>query len=438
MSVIKFIVYQVLSNETLFLGIIALIGLLFQRKNLSETVKGVVHTIVGFAILMAGVNILINSLSPVIMKLNATWHVHGVLPTNDAAFGIVMHFNQIANDVILTFILAFIIHLLLVKITPGKLFKNVYLMAQMMLYLAAFLNVTIPTVLHTNNWETVIIGAVLSALYLTYSPAITRYLARHWMHDTTLGFMDQVGAIIAHYVGKWCGSRDPQQDADNMRLPKWANMFKDDTVMLFFVMPLIFIGIGLAVGPHGIQQLMGHTATNNNWIIWLILQGINFTAGIVILMYGVNMFIAAIVPAFKGISEKLLPGAIPALGAPTIFPYSPMGGMFGFLGSSIGCILVTILTITCHAPVIVFPSPIIMYFDGMVMGIFGNKAGGWRGALAAGFVTGMISSAAVILFYPLTGKMFGSGLTWSNIDYAVVWMPILYLLKGIRMLILHI
>lgn len=76
-----------------------------------------------------------------------------------------------------------------------------------------------------------------------------------------------------------------------------------------------------------------------------------------------------------------------------------------------------------------------MYFDGNVMGVFGNKAGGWRGAIAAGFVTGMISSAAVILFYPLTGPVYGSGLTWSNIDYALVWTPVMYLLKAIRMLL---
>ncbi|WP_279384064.1 PTS transporter subunit IIC [Lentilactobacillus kisonensis] len=94
------------------------------------------------------------------------------------------------------------------------------------------------------------------------------------------------------------------------------------------------------------------------------------------------------------------------------------------------------MTIIFHSPVIVFPSPIIMYFDGNVMGVFGNKAGGWRGAIAAGLITGLISSAAVILFYPLTGAVYGSGLTWSNIDYAIVWMPLMYLLKFLRTLIL--
>lgn len=437
MQILNFIVYQILSNETIFLGLVALIGLLLQKKKFPQVVDGTVKTIIGLTVLTSGAGILISSLSPVVNKLNSTLHVKGVLPTNDAVFGVVVRFNTIAKDTVITFLLAFMLHLVLVRLSRNKDFKNAYLTAHLALYHAAFMNVTLPTVLHTNDFWTVVIATVLNAVYYTYSPAIPRRIARAWMHDvSTLGFMDQVGSLLATWIGKVFGSQDPNQDADQMKLPKWAAMFRDNTIMLFVLMPLIFIGIGLAVGKTGIQSLIGNSADATNWILWLILQGFAFTAGIVILLQGVRMFIGSIVPAFKGISDKFLPGAIPALDAPTIFPYSPMGGMFGFLGSTVGCILVTFLTIIFHSPVIVFPSPIIMYFDGNVTGIFGNKAGGWRGAIAAGFITGMISSAAVILFYPLTGAVYGSGLTWSNIDYALVWMPLMYLLKGLRLLVL--
>jgi len=439
MNAINFIVYQFLSNETIFLGLIALIGLLLQKKKFPQVIDGTVKTVIGLTVLSSGAGILISSLSPIVTTLNKTLHVKGVLPTNDAVFGVVLNFSSIAKGTVITFLLAFFLHLLLVRITPQKDFKNAYLTAHLMLYHAAFMNVTLPVVLHTKFLGTVLVGTILNALYYTYSPAIPRKLARSWMHDvSTLGFMDQVGSILAHYIGKWFGSDKPSQDADNMKLPKWASMFRDNTIVLFFLMPIIFVGIGLAVGKSGIQTLSGTGADATNWILWLILQGFTFTAGIVILLSGVRMFIGSIVPAFKGISDKFLPGAIPALDAPTVFPYSPMGGMFGFLGSTIGCIIVTFATIMFHSPVIVFPSPIIMYFDGNVMGVFGNKAGGWRGALAAGFFTGIISSAAVILFYPLTGAVYGSGLTWSNIDYAVVWMPLMYLLKFLRALFLGI
>ncbi|MGX6428593.1 PTS ascorbate transporter subunit IIC [Levilactobacillus yonginensis] len=436
MQVINFLVYQVLSNETIFLGLVALVGLLLQRKKFPQVIDGTVKTVIGLTVLSSGAGILISSLSPVVTKLNSTLHVKGVLPTNDAVFGVVLRFSTIAKDTVITFLLAFFLHLILVRITPGKDFKNAYLTAHLMLYHAAFMNVTLPVVLHTNGFWTVVVGTILNAIYYTYSPAIPRIISRPWMHDvSTLGFMDQVGSILAHFIGKWFGSSKPEQDADNMKLPKWASMFRDNTIVLFFLMPIIFIGIGLAVGQSGIQSLAGTGPDATNWIMWLIIQGFTFTAGIVILLSGVRMFIGSIVPAFKGISDKFLPGAIPALDAPTIFPYSPMGGMFGFLGSTVGCIIVTFATILFHSPVIVFPSPIIMYFDGNVMGVFGNKAGGWRGAIMAGFITGIISSAAVILFYPLTGAVYGSGLTWSNIDYAVVWMPLMYLLKLIRTLV---
>lgn len=437
MKTLNFIVYQVLSNETIFLGLVALIGLLLQKKKWPDVIDGTVKTIIGLTVLTSGAGILINALAPVVRKLNSTLHVKGVLPTNDAVFGVVAQYGTIAKNTVITFLLAFLLHLLLVRLAHKPIFKNAYLTAHLALYHAAFMNVTLPTVLHTNGFWTVTIATILNAIYYTYSPAIPRKLAHNWMHDvSTLGFMDQVGSLLATGIGKVFGSSKASEDADNLKLPKWLSMFRDNTITLFFLMPLIFIGIGIAVGKSGIQSLIGNSADATNWILWLILQGFTFTAGIVILLQGVRMFIGSIVPAFKGISDKFLPGAIPALDAPTIFPYSPMGGMFGFIGSTVGCILVTFLTIIFHSPVIVFPSPIIMYFDGNVMGIFGNKAGGWRGAIWAGFITGMISSAAVILFYPLTGVCYGSGLTWSNIDYALVWMPLMYLLKWIRLGIL--
>lgn len=41
-----------------------------------------------------------------------------------------------------------------------------------------------------------------------------------------------------------------------------------------------------------------------------------FVAGVFVLLQGVRMFLGEIIPAFKGISEKLIPGARPALDVP--------------------------------------------------------------------------------------------------------------------------
>ena len=89
MQILNFIVYQILSNETIFLGLVALIGLLLQKKKFPQVVDGTVKTIIGLTVLTSGAGILISSMSPVVNKLNSTLHVKGVLPTNDAVFGYV-------------------------------------------------------------------------------------------------------------------------------------------------------------------------------------------------------------------------------------------------------------------------------------------------------------------------------------------------------------
>ncbi len=53
----------------------------------------------------------------------------------------------------------------------------------------------------------------------------------------------------------FCGN--PEQDAEEMKLPGFLAMFRDNTISLSFLMPLIFLGIGLAVGADGIGQLSG-------------------------------------------------------------------------------------------------------------------------------------------------------------------------------------
>ena len=106
--------------------------------------------------------------------------------------------------------------------------------------------------------------------------------------------------------------------------------------------------------------------------------------------------------------------------------------MFGFLGSIPAGIIVCLLSVALGSSVVVFPSPIILFFDGCTVGVFGNKYGGWKGALLGGFVSSFIAHLGIIPLYPMMGMLFGSGLMFSNIDYAVLWLPILLLLKLIR------
>ncbi|MCV5737159.1 PTS ascorbate transporter subunit IIC, partial [Escherichia coli] len=67
--------------------------------------------------------------------------------------------------------------------------------------------------------------------------------------------------------------------------------------------------------------------------MFALMQSITFAGGVYVILQGVRMVIAEIVPAFKGISDKLVPNAKPALDCPVVFPYAPNAVLVGFLSS---------------------------------------------------------------------------------------------------------
>ncbi|WP_306765451.1 PTS transporter subunit IIC, partial [Oceanivirga salmonicida] len=62
---------------------------------------------------------------------------------------------------------------------------------------------------------------------------------------------------------------------------------------------------------------------NENLFMTSLKSGITFGAGLIVLLYGVRMLINQIIPAFKGISEKIVPNALPAFDCPILFNYKP-------------------------------------------------------------------------------------------------------------------
>ena len=162
----------------------------------------------------------------------------------------------------------------------------------------------------------------------------------------------------------------------------------------------------------------------NNWIIYSIIQSITFSAGIYIVLSGVRMLINEIVPAFKGISEKLVPNAKPALDCPIVFPYAPNAVLIGFFCSFIGGIVaLAILALMGKAGLavaIVLPGAVLHFFCGATAGVCGNARGGLKGCIAGAFVHGVVATFLIAGMYPVLSSMGFANTTYSDTDFTIV------------------
>ncbi len=137
---------------------------------------------------------------------------------------------------------------------------------------------------------------------------------------------------------------------------------------------------------------------------YLFIQAITFAAGVYIILAGVRMLIAEIVPAFKGIADKIAPNTKPALDCPTIFPFAPNAVIIGFLFSFIAGIISMFLLPVLGLKVIV-PGLVPHFFTGAATGVFGNVTGGRRGAMAGAFANGLINSFLPAILLVLMGDI---------------------------------
>ncbi|MCL4426539.1 MAG: PTS ascorbate transporter subunit IIC, partial [Firmicutes bacterium] len=345
-AVLHFVIFQVLDQAPVLLGLIALIGLVAQRRSFEEIVEGTAKTVVGVLILFAGAGVLLNATFPVTDMLNKAFGVQGVIPSDEGAFALAM--GKLSTQIVSAFVLGFFIHVFLVIVTPVMSMKNLYLTGHMMLYFSTVSTLSWMWV-GLSGTALVVASGITCALFWTLAPWWTfRYSRQFVGDDFTLGHHQHVVAWVGAVVGPLVGRKE--EDAEKLQLPKLLGMFNDFVIVMAVTMPVIFLIIGIFAGPAVVAKASG----NQNWAIWLIIQGLQFAAGIGIIMMGVRMFLSALIPAFKGISDRIIPGVRPALDCPVFYPYSPMGAILGFLSALAGATVTTLLLMVMGSSVILF------------------------------------------------------------------------------------
>ncbi|ELA93918.1 PTS ascorbate transporter subunit IIC [Enterococcus faecium] len=373
----NFISEHILKNPPVLLGLIAMLGLIIQRKSFSETVKGA---------LTAGVNMLVGTISPINIAVQTQLGVEVTEGLSDVTFT-----AEYGGTVGLAMFLGLVIHLLIARFTPVK---TIFLTGHM-LWWFPFVFVATGVEAGLSGGALIGISGILSACYWSFMP----WIMRKYVWDATgddsflIGHPTGILSLVSGFVAKRVGNKE--KSTEDIKVPENLSFFREISITGALVMFLMNTVVGI-IAPVLIPE-------GDNLLMFSIEAGLNFGAGLLIMLYGVRLLINQIIPAFQGIAEKVVPGAKPAFDVPILFNYRPNAVIIGFIVAMITSTILVVLANSFHLfGVLLVPLVITSFFECGGAAVIGEGQGGFRGAvvgtIAASFVMVVLAGFSAIVF----------------------------------------
>jgi len=371
-------IIQFFRTPPFLLGFIAIVGLIAQKKAVSEIIRGGFMAAFGMFLITFGVDVLVESILPVNQL------AEGVVDDPDAGgIGQESYTEQYGSTIGVAMVLGFVLHVLIALFTKVK---TIFLTGHFLWWMP-FIFVAIGVGAGLPEWGLIIWGAVLSALYWSFMPYFLRPYSRAVLGDDsfTLGHPSAILALISGTIAKYVGNKE--KSTEDLNLPKGFSFFREISIMGALVIFITFLVTGLGGGEAFFSNAYRDAELTDMALFpYALEQGLQFGVGLLILLYGVRLLVNEIVPAFEGISTKIIKGAQPAYDAPLFFNYKPNAVIIGFI---VAMITSTIFIIIFNAiglfVVALIPLIIPSFFECGLASVMAEGQGGLRGAVIGTF-----------------------------------------------------
>ena len=118
MSVLNWIISNVLTQAGIVVALIAMLGLILQKKGVGGTIIGTFKTLLGFYVLSAGSAILVATLTYFGTMFQAAFNMTGIVPSIEAVNGYATNNLALGGQIAMTFLGIFIVNIILARFTP--------------------------------------------------------------------------------------------------------------------------------------------------------------------------------------------------------------------------------------------------------------------------------------------------------------------------------
>ncbi len=434
----EFFAANILTQPAYFIGLIVVVGYVLLRRPWYEVLSGFVKATVGYLILIVGSGGLVGNFRPILVGLKGRFNLDAMVidpyfGQNAVTAGVEEVFGRAFSSVMLLLLIAFIFNILLVAFKKWTKMRAIFTTGHVQvqqastafwLVLFAFPALNDPMIL-------LIMGAILG-LYWAVGTNLTVRITQ----DLT----DGAGFSIAHQqmfglaLFSWLaekmnsGKRGPSKKLEDMKFPGFLSIFNENIVATSILMTLFFGTILLILGKEYLVSA-NFLAANKSFFFYILTTSLNFAVYLAILQLGVRTFVTELSASFRGISQRLLPGAVPGVDCAVSYGFgSPNAVTLGFLFGALGQFLAIGALIFLKSPVLVIAGFVPVFFDNATIAVFANNKGGIRAAMLFPFLSGLMQVFGSALIAGWVG-MAAYGGYLGMWDWAVVWPIFTVLMK---------
>lgn len=440
----KFFLQNILTKPAFFIGLMVLLGYLLLKKPWYEILSGTLKAIIGYFILSVGSGGLVKNFRPILVGLKEKYDLKAVVidpyfGQNAVEAGVNEVFGKGFSGVVLLLAIAFVTNLILVRMSKITKLRSVFTTGHVQLQQSAtaywLILFALPGLM-AHDIKLLIVMAILLGLYwavgsnllVKYSQELTDGAGFTIAHQQMFGV-----ALFTYLADKMAkadkkAGRTGSKKIEDIELPGFMSIFNDNMVATGVLM-LIFFGIILAI--LGKPFLVDHKflKETDNFFFYILQTCLHFAVYLAILQLGVRTFIAELTQSFKGISDKLLPGAVPGVDCAISYNFgSPNAITIGFLAGAIGQFIAIIILILLKSPVLIVAGFVPVFFDNATIGVYANSKGGLKATLIFPFLSGLMQVFGSAFIASFVG-MAAYGGYLGMWDWAVVWPVFTVLMK---------
>ncbi|MFM1564937.1 PTS ascorbate transporter subunit IIC [Helcococcus ovis] len=432
----KFIVFNILTKPAYLIGFMVFLGYILLKKPWYESLSGFIKATVGYFILAVGSGGLVRTFRPILVGLKEKFNLSAMVIDpyfgQNAVQSAMTKLGRSFSQVMILLLIAFIFNLILVRLQKFTKLRAVFTTGHVQMQQAAtafwLILYAFPGL---GDTPMLIIMAILLGTYwavgsnLTIKPTqeVTDGAGFALAHQQMFGVY--LMSKLSEYIGKKSKNSKKLEDIE---LPGWLSIFNDNMVSTSLLMTVFFGTILLILGQDYLIAAK-FLKQGDSFAFYILTTALQFAVYLAILQLGVRTFVTELTVSFQGISNKLLPGAVPGIDCAAVYGFgSPNAITIGFLFGALGQFLAIITLILLKSPTIVIAGFVPVFFDNATIGVFANNKGGLKAAIITPFISGLIQVFGSAFIASLVGLSLHGGYL-GMFDWATVWPAFTIIMK---------